>query len=243
MVEAEEKPVTAEKKDKKEFVKRLFIDYIPAAAAFLLILITGIINGQSFIKMFPALMSTVIMMFYAHVNRYAVLVGAANSIIYSIGYFQEGLYASVANALFASATMQIITFIRWSKHKYKRSTVIRKMNRRQLVFWSAVLIGMCVASYILFKLLGGTEVFLDSTYFAIGLFSIVLSMFGYMEGTVADMISRFFSITMWLLIFIENPSDITYLFLMLYNTYRSFQTHLNWIRLYKEQQAVKNITE
>ena len=73
--------------------------------------------GQKFIKVLPVVVSLFVVLLSAHANRYTFLIGAVNSVIYSVGYIMERLYASVASALLLSFPIQIVSFVLWKKRR------------------------------------------------------------------------------------------------------------------------------
>lgn len=224
----------------KKKVQNLIIDYIPLSLAFVLIVGLGIKEKQSFIKMLPAIISLFVVLFSAHVNRIAFLIGAINCIFYSIGYSQEGLYGSVASALLFSMPIQIFSFFRWTKNKYKQATIIKHLNKIHLLVWSLIIIVCCCVSYFIFKAIGGAYVIFDSTIFVLGAIASILIMLGVIEGVFINMLSGLISITMWVIIVVTgNKSNITYLLLGMYTFYRTVQQFYNWLKLYKEQAELR----
>ena len=82
---------------------------------FVLIVVAGIVFKQPFIRMLPLLISLFIVLFQAEANRYSFIAGGANALFYTYVYFQVGLYASAASALFLSFPIQMLTFSSWKK--------------------------------------------------------------------------------------------------------------------------------
>lgn len=227
-------------KASKNLIKKIIIDYVPLAVAFCCILFFGIREKQSFIKMLPCLVSLFVVLLSANVNRISYLLGASNCILYAVGYIQESLYASVASAILLSMPIQVVTFFRWQKKKYKQATIIEKMARKQLwLTLASVVLLECIA-YPIFHWLGGNYVLLDSITFAFSTVASILILLGMLEGAVLNMVSISIGFVMWLLLTLHNPASITYLIINIYNIYRSIQQTVNWMKLRKEQQKLKN---
>ena len=91
----------------------------------ILITISGIYYKQNFLRILPLYNSLIIALLQSRVNRYSNLLGSINSILYAAVYFYYGLLASAFQALLFSFPMQLITFIRWNKNKWEKSTVLR----------------------------------------------------------------------------------------------------------------------
>ena len=213
--------------------------YIPMAAAFILILTLGIKNGQSFIKMLPAFVSLGVNLLNARVNRIAFLVGAANCFIYSIGYFQEGLYGSVGSALLYSMPLQILSYFNWKKNKRGSARDIKTLRifgKTAIVL--SILACSGLAAFILSKMKGSSNYILDGILFVFGLFATVYIMFGYIEGVIVNVLSTFLGVVMWVGIVASGRTEnITYVVLNAYNFYMVILTLINWVKLYKKQQG------
>jgi len=98
-------------------LKKIFIDYIPMALTAVLIIVSAIINNQSFIKTLPTLVTLIVQLMSSRANRYAFLIGGTNAILYSIAPFSEGLYFSVMTCLCISSPIQYFSFFVWKRKK------------------------------------------------------------------------------------------------------------------------------
>ncbi len=110
--------------------KDIFIYFLMAVTG-ILITVTGIYYKQSFLRILPLYNSLIIAMLQSRVNRYSNLFGSINSILYAAVYMYYGLLASALQAILFSFPMQLITFIRWNKNKWEKSTVLRKLTWKQ----------------------------------------------------------------------------------------------------------------
>ena len=69
---------------------------------FIAILIAGILTKQEFFLMIPLFISLFIMAYQAEANRYSILAGSLNSLLYTAAYLYMGVYGSAASAYFYS---------------------------------------------------------------------------------------------------------------------------------------------
>ena len=90
----------------------------------------------------PLTISIFIMLLQTGINRYALLLGGVNSIIYAIVDFAMGLPASGWYALLFSFPLQIIAFINWNRNKYKSSTVLKSLSTKARIV-VGVLFAIC----------------------------------------------------------------------------------------------------
>lgn len=158
-----------------EFPKLVLI-----AITAILIIVTGVMFKQRFIRILPLFISLFIVTLQARANRYAYIAGGLNACVYTYVYIRLGLYASAARALLFSAPIQILTFLNWNRHSYKDSTVFRKMNVKTRIFWTAVLIAVWCVVFAILKFMKSNYAFLDNTCSLLGIVA-VLTMLAYIE--------------------------------------------------------------
>ena len=222
---------------KKVNIKDLF-DYALLVVAFVSIVVFGVKAGQSFIKMWPVLNSLFIVLLSARVNRMTFLFGAINCVIYSVGYIQEGLYGSLASAILVSCPIQVVSFVRWSKNKYKQATIVKNVPIKHKAWYlPSMFVVYFVAVIVVSQLDRASMVWLDNAHFVLGLYSSLLVMLGFIDGVVVNLFSSVIGLIMWILIFRNNPTGITYLISSIYSLIRCVQAVVNWIKLYQEQQT------
>ena len=114
-----------------------------------LITASGIYYKQNFLRILPLYVSLVIALLQSRVNRYASMLGSVNSLLYGAVYFYYNLYGSALSAIFFSCPIQVLTFIRWNKHKSGNSTVLRKMTPKQMILIGTGFIAALVIMWLL----------------------------------------------------------------------------------------------
>lgn len=215
--------------------QKSFLLPILMAITVLFITVTGICFGQSFLRILPLYISLIVALLQSRVNRYAPLLGGINSILYFIVYLYYHLYASAVFALAISCPVQIITFILWSRHPWKNSTVLKKMSNFQRV---AVTIGSLAAWLTLCFGLSKTDAQyreLDTAITVLGIVSSLLTMLSYREYTVVMLMSGTLSIVLYALMLWRNPEQITYLGYAVYSMVCQIIAFCNVNILYQEQ--------
>lgn len=222
---------------RKLTVKSFFLDYVLLFLTAALITVFAIITKQKFIKILPCYITLIVNLFDSKVNRIAKLIGATNCLIYSIGYFQDGLLGNAMSALLYSMPIQLITFYMWRKNKYKMGVIVRSYTapRRFNVF--VIALAITVASIGIFtKFPSSNYGVIQGILFALGFVYSMLMMFGYIEGAIIAVPSSMLSLGLYIYISIhDNPASITYVVIGTYTLIRLIIGLINWSRMYKEQ--------
>lgn len=225
--------------DKKISVKEI-VDYVLLAVCFTSTLVFGIILKQDVIKLLPALFSTIIFLLSARAYRISYLFGAINSGLYSIGYFMMGLYGNFIVNLVLYIPIQLITFAMWSKNKYKQSTVFKRIPLKfEILLFVGVIVAWAVGCLVISSLPNANLdlVVFDSMGTVVGTITAVMTMFALMETIGYDCGGALSGVIMWTIAIISNPADVTYLISAIFTLYCSVSRSINWIKLYKEQNA------
>ncbi|MBR0144840.1 MAG: nicotinamide mononucleotide transporter [Clostridia bacterium] len=199
--------------------------------------LTGIFFHQSFWRILPLYVSMAVALLQSRMNRYASLLGSVNSLVYAAVYFYYRLYASAAYALLVSCPVQAVTFVRWSKKPWGRSTVFRKLSRKARLL---LLLGAVLAEGILLLVLfltGGSHTLLDSSITLIGIVTALLTMLSYIEYAPLMVLNGILSILLYIMMLGEHPEQTTYLCFTLYSLASSTIAFFRIRKLYAKQQA------
>lgn len=190
---------------------------------------------QEIVKVIPLFFSCGIMILNVKVSRFGPLAGGINSLLYALSYSLLGLYGNAAYAALVSCPFQIVTFINWSKHPYKGSTVIKKLGAKKfsLVIAASAIAWVCL--YLILGALGSSNAILDNTTTILGILSTVLFVFPFVEYAYISAISGVLTLFMYIRMIPENPEAITFLIFSVYSFISIILTLINVRRLYKEQ--------
>lgn len=221
---------------------KLFIDYGILIITFVLLIIFSIKTKQKFIKLLPCLVTLFVNLFDSKVNKYGKLIGATNCVVYSIGYFQDGLYGNALSALLYSLPLQLITFAMWNRNKYKQGTVIRSYSTHNLInllLLTTIVLMFCIGVFT--SMPNSKYGVIQGITFGLGLIYSLLMMFGFIEGAYMAIPSTVIGCSLYVyIIFTENPASITYLIISLYTLAKLIIGAYNWTKLYKEQATLNN---
>lgn len=202
-----------------------------------LITAAGIYFKQSFLRILPLYISLVIAMLQSRVNRYASLMGSINSLLYAAVYVYYSLYGSALSAVLFSFPIQLLTFIRWNKNKWKHSTVLRKLNTKQRVLICLGFIVALAAMWIILPLFGSQYVFLDSVTNLLGILIYFLTMFAYVEYTFLMIINGVIGTALYISMLGESPEMTTYLIFSIYSSICIVFAFFQAKKLYTNQQT------
>lgn len=204
---------------------------------FVLLIVTGILFKQEFIKLLPLFISLYVMLFQANANRYAYIIGAINCLLYTYVYIHLGLYANAASAVFFSFPIQILTFLNWKKHAYKKSVIFKKMTNKNRVYLGVLLVVVWSVVFVILKLTNGNYAFLDNTVALLGIAVSVLTMLAYIEYSYIWIVSCFLNVFLNMQIMLDNPQYISHFIYSLYCLICTIIAFINVIKLYNLQQA------
>lgn len=220
-------------------VKKIFTDYIPMAAIAVLIVVFAFINEQTFLATLPTLITLIVQLLLLRANRYVFLLGAGNSALYGLAYLQQGLYFSVINAFALNLPFQVYAFFTWRKNKDdKQSAVLRRLTPRGIVLCVVFLLSSWAISYFGLARFFSDPAALpyDSYLLGAAVVTLVLQALRYSESQYVSSLSCVVSVTMWIAICIEDPAQLNYLFISIYNLYMVARTALAWTKKAKTEQ-------
>ena len=181
-------------------------------AEVVLISAAAIIFKQPFFRVLPLYVSLVIYFLQSRINRFAPLVGAINSILYTGVYLYFKLYVSAASAFFYSFPSQIIIFIKWCKNPYGSSTVLKKMTKKQKLITLLSFVVSWLALSIVLSFTDSNQALLDNTSSLLGIFVGVLMFLSFSEYTSLNVVSMLSCIALRIALIVQgNYEFVTYL--------------------------------
>ena len=214
------------------------IDLVLVGAVAALILTFAVIRHQTVLKTLPTLITLVVQLLTVRASRYSFLLGGINAVLYSISYFQEGLYFSLLSAAAISVPIQIYSFIAWSSKKKSNGTVeLKVLGVKRLTVVALVTLAAWLVCYVAVSPLfdSATYPLLDSYLFAAAITVSLLSAWRYVEAQYISIISSVLSLALWILLVIRDPANMNYVIIAAYNLFRIVQAARNWTRKYLEQ--------
>ena len=205
---------------------------------------TAIIFKTPPINILPYYNSLIIMALSARANRYALVMGGINSILYGFVNLSFNLPGQAAYCFLFSFPVQIITFILYTRRRYGSSTLFRKMKwgmRGLITLGFAV---CWVGTMTVLKMLGGSYAGLDTTITLFGLLITFLSMFAFVEAPFLNVFNGLISITQFVRMIADgNIERIPFLIFSVYSLICVVMGLVRTIKLYREQQLKKREKE
>ena len=221
--------------------KAFLIDYLPILILAPVIIASGLIAKQAVYKIIPAVATLFIVLLSSKLYRIAFLLGAANCVLYSVGYFVDGLYGSLASTLIVSAPLQVISWFLWKRNAYKQATVFRTIKPRYYPLLAAAVAALWGGMLYGSNKAGGANgmIVLDSLLFALGLAVTILIMLAFVEGYALNILSCALTAVMWGVLTARNARDVTYLLIALYTVFRTSLALIACLKMRRAQRAEK----
>ena len=218
--------------------KSFLMDYIPILLLTPAIVVSGAAAGQAAYKILPAVATLFVVLLSSKLYRVAFLLGAANCVLYSVGYFVDGLYGSVVSCLVISAPLQVLSWFLWRRNAYKQATIFRRMKPWLYPFVAMAAAALTFGMLYVSNRAGGANgmIALDCALFALGLVVSVLLTFAFVEGFVLNLLSCALTVIMWAILAARNIRDVTYLLVSLYNVFRVSLALAACVKMYRVQQ-------
>lgn len=220
----------------KQFIKQNLFMIVLIICTAVLITVAGVYYKQSFLLIWPLYNSLIVLLLHSRVNRYGSLMGSLNSLLYTVVYFHYHLYGSALSALLVSFPMQMLTFIRWNRNKWKQATVLRRMDTKQRLLTLLVYAVSLAVMSVVMPLLGAEYAFIDSASSLLGVFTQVMTMLAFVEYSVCMFIGCGLSIVLYITMIVDQPETATYLIYSVYSLICTFFTTVRARKMYSEQQ-------
>ena len=221
--------------------RNLWLDYVPMAVTAGLIIYFAVVKNQSLLRTLPTLITLAVQILLARANRAAFLLGGANSVLYGLSYASNHLYFESFFAIAISAPMQIYSYFNWKKNSSGGKPKIRQLSLRDkaLVALATTALWLVCLKYI-GCLISGSHIVLDSLVFSLGLVTTLLSAFRFVDAQYVSLLSSLISLSLWIIMAIENPENANYVVISVYNLFRGIEITLSWLKLCPEGRLIKS---
>ena len=227
----------------KEFVRRnkLLLTLMALCAAG--ITVTTVVFKQSWLRVGPMYVSLVISVMQARAIRYAPLLGGLNVIWHGFVALHYGLTANAMSCFFFSCPLQLITFLRWQKHKYGVSTVFRKLSWLWRIAVAVLFTAAFFGVVLILKKIGSSHTELDTLSTLLGILVSILALLSFIEFAPLQVVSCLIGIALTVMVIRDH---IEYTPTLIYNVYSTLCVTMGTVsvfRLYREQKARKRVSE
>ena len=219
--------------------KTLNFDIAYILLAITAVLITGlsILFKAEPLRILPLYISLYIMILNSRINRYGPLIGGFNSILYAIVYFKLHLYGNAFYALFFSFPLQVVTFILWSRRKYKHSIVLKTLSTKARIIIVSGVIALWILFYSVLSAVGSSNILLDNTATMLGILSSILCMLSYSEYTYLSIPNFILGFAIQVALILQGDyAQLTYLVYQLFSGFCTIRAIFVARNLLKEQQ-------
>lgn len=217
--------------------KRYFLDHLPAVLAAAMILFFAVWRQQSFLKTLPTLITLVVQVLNAHADRRAFLLGAANSLLYGLSYYTEGIYFSMISAVAISVPMQVYSFFNWRRHSHGDRPELKLLGiKRVLLVIALTLAGWGICLLLPFFRSGSFPA-VDALSFAVGITVTLLVARRYVDSQFFGMANNAIGLALWILLAVKDPANLNYVVISAYNLFRAAEAAYNWVRATKGEKV------
>ena len=223
----------------KERAGKIF-RYSLLAVTFIGLLISGIVFRVPPYKILPLFNSLFIVMMQAKANRYAYILGGINSILYAIIYIFTGLYALAMYAFCFSFPIGLLTFFRWNKNSYEKSTRFSSMNTKWRLLTALAFFAVFGITILVLRLLGSDFALLDTSVSLLGILVSILTMLARVEYAPLWLLSSVLSLALNIQVTISDITFFPYTISATYNLICTATALFNVFRLYKKQTTTVN---
>jgi hypothetical protein len=175
------------------------------------------------------------MLFNSRASRFGFLLGGLNCVLYTVVYALTALWGNAISSVIG-AFFAFLSYVRWKKRAYGQSTIIKKMTTLHRTSFIVVFVVAWLALSWALSLGGGTQPLLDAYSGVSGILIPILTMMAYIEETPFYTLGTFISLTMWVMIAINEPNEITFVIYAVYNCYMAVKRAITWVKLYRKQQ-------
>ena len=176
-------------------------------ATMVLVTLASIWVKQSVIRVAPLYVSMVISLLLSKVNRYAYLLGGINAISYGFIALYYQIPGSAISAFLVSCPLQLISFVRWSKTKWKNTTVLKQMTSKSRVINGVLLVVGWCAYYLLIRTLGSASSLIDSIASLLGIYITILQLLKFSEYTVLMIPSGLLTISLYISLMVKGSME------------------------------------
>ena len=230
--------------NKKTLFNLPFYKLVLVSITLVLITTFSIIYSEPIFKVLPLYVSVAVMIMQTFGNRYALLLGSLNSVVYAVVYFFiVKIPAAGISALAISFPLQLIGFINWSRKPYGNSTMFKKMGKKEWLLSPVVFAALWGIFWVLtveLPIFESDFPLLDVTTSAFGTYVTILQLLSYIEFPYLNLINCFLAAYLAIEIMVSGtPGHATYVTQSIYNVICVALTAITVTKIYKEQSLEK----
>lgn len=165
-------------------------------------------------------------------------VGIVNVILYAFISYGYKYYGEVMLNVFYFLPMQFMGAYIWIKNKKpnsKGTVIIKALNNKQRLFWTAVsVIGVVIYGAVL-KTLGGAMPHIDALSTVLSIIAMLLMAFRFFEQWILWIVVDVVTIILWFVVMANGGNDVSILLMWVAYLVNAVYGLYNWISLYQAQ--------
>lgn len=216
-------------------VSTKLLKYILAVAACIGITVSAIIFRCEVYRILPLYASLVVMFLQMRASRLSFLIGGCNAAYYAVVYFYLDIFGMGLYSLLVACPIQIFTYIRWKKHAYAHSTVLKRLSNRDRLVWVATFVAVWVFLFLILRSIGSEYIILDNSAAVIGVASNLASLLCLIEFPYIQSVSLFLNIFLNIQMINNDPKQWTFLIYYIYALSCAITSAFYMQKLYNKQ--------
>lgn len=180
------------------------------------IAVAAVLTGCPVYRVIPLFVSLLVMYLQTRASRFSFLLGGCNAAYYSVVYAALGLYGMALYSALMACPIQIFTYIRWKKHAYKHSALLKRLSWKQRILAVVGFGALWAVLYLILSSLGSGYLILDNTVSVIGVAANVASLMYLIEFPYIQSLSHTLNIVLYIQMVQNDPRQWTFLIYTIY---------------------------
>lgn len=202
--------------------------YIYFIISCLIVLIASISQHATLLMLISTLCGVIYSLLVAKNVKYSLLFGIVNVSTYGYILFTENIYGGFFINIFYSLPMLVYGYYNWNKASKKDDYGIKKLSTKTRERGSIAIVITILIYSIVLKLLGGSNILLDSISSILGYVGIYLLTNRYVEQWNIWIISNLANVVLWIALTIEDISNLSFMIMWIVYFVNSFYGYINW---------------
>lgn len=207
----------------------------------ILIIILSIITNSPLLQIIAAICGVMYVFNTVFENRFGQLFGIANSLLYGIIMYSNGVFGTSIYNFIYCIPMQIYTFFTWGKDKQGKNKlkVSRYTDVQRLLIWLVILVITAIYTVVATKL-NVSFALIDGLAIILGVAGLYMTSRKKVEQWHMFIVSNFAMIALWVIKCIENITNIPMLIMWLVYLVNNIYGLYEWNKKIKKNMEKKD---
>lgn len=172
------------------------------------VIIAGIIFSQTWYEIAASVLANVYILFYIKKKRFALLCGSVFFLLNGIVAVLSRLWATAGMSFLYLLPITLITFFKWGK---SREVTVKSLSPKGWIKALSSLAVLIAVFFIVLTATSGSQPFLDAVSFSLTMLAGALMIFGFREIWIVNIVTSFFTISLWTINIIIFGTGVTLL--------------------------------